>query len=93
MKVTNSINKVNDRLNAHIWQNRQELNTQRQETLNVARELQNKLDSHKQKSHLAIATISQEAVQHKDYVDDKFNSVTGNIRKDITKITATLGEL
>jgi hypothetical protein len=69
------------------------LNTKGQEILNAARELQNKLDSHRQESDLAIATISQEEVQHKDYVDDKFNSVTGNIRKHITKITATLREL
>jgi chromosome segregation ATPase len=91
---------MNERMNAHVVQNRKETDRQGQEITAASNSLLASIREHKEQMGVTIENLSYEISKSKEYVDSKFSRVSGDIQDikqdsaaEISRLSATLGDL
>jgi hypothetical protein len=88
---------MNERLNAHVVQNRKETDRQGQEITAASNSLLANIREHKEQMEVTIENLSYEISKSKEYVDSKFSTVSGEIQDikqhsaaEVSRLSATL---
>ena len=91
---------MNERMNAHVVQTRKETDRWGQEITPASSSLLASINEHKEQMGVTTDNLSQEFSKSNENADSKFSSVSGEIQDvtqhiaaDITRFSATLGEL